>query len=72
MVAVGFVYGGYILAQDMDDTEVEMEFPPGSNYTATFHCGSWWKPEKVDDCNNSGGDILIAMFCLQVGAPLAV
>eukprot|EP00457_Paulinella_chromatophora_P000433 gb/GEZN01000433.1/.p1 GENE.gb/GEZN01000433.1/~~gb/GEZN01000433.1/.p1 ORF type:complete len:1384 (+),score=244.98 gb/GEZN01000433.1/:399-4154(+) len=65
MAAVGFIYGAYRMARELRDTTVLLA--NGSS----VNCQSFWLgpgPNPAGECNFSAGNVIVALFALQMGA----
>jgi ATP-binding cassette subfamily B (MDR/TAP) protein 1 len=65
MAAIGFIYCGFKMARELDHTTVLVG-------NVTYNCQSGLfaatKPPGVKDCSFSAGDMIVALFALQMGA----
>ncbi|KAK3234960.1 hypothetical protein CYMTET_54810 [Cymbomonas tetramitiformis] len=63
MVSFGFLYGGFRLVQELDDTESETCDEHG-----TCHKSNCASDSDGNSCDLKGSDLLIAMFAMQMGS----
>jgi len=67
LAAVGFLYAGFKMANQLEDSKVTIN--QGTVNETTVNCLYNGMPGiTVDKCEYSGGDLMIALFCLQMGA----
>jgi len=69
MCAIGFIYAAYKIADDLAASSIDVN---GNNVNCQSRPGADTYPmgttNPAGSCSISGGDVLIAIFCLQMGA----
>lgn len=63
MAAVGFMYGAYQIKKELDDSEFELG---GQTYNCNSDIPGQDNPSYP--CSYTPGDMLVALFSLQIGA----
>jgi len=68
LAAIGFLYGGIKISNELRETEVVYN---NGDTTVTMNCQTWWSGDAdhpAGNCTFSGADAIIALFALQMGS----
>jgi ABC-type multidrug transport system fused ATPase/permease subunit len=69
MMAVGFGYGGAMMAAELDRTKKTIQIPDANGVMTSMdiNCAyvNYVKDNLIDACNFNGANIMIAMFCIE-------
>jgi ABC-type multidrug transport system fused ATPase/permease subunit len=78
VTSIGFVYGAFVIVWNMRESRItrdEVNPNTGETYTVTYVCSqsddSWAEYEYENPagvCPITGGNLMVAIFCVQIGA----